>query len=88
MKELLEASPMSFRALQTSLDDRVRDLEDDLRHLEKSLRAGGQRLTVEPARCEKCAFEFRGRSAKHFHKPSRCPQCRGERITEPVFRVR
>jgi predicted Zn-ribbon and HTH transcriptional regulator len=24
---------------------------------------------------------------RHFHAPGRCPQCRSERIEDPVFRI-
>ena len=32
-------------------------------------------------------FDFPGRGAKHLHPPGRCPQCHGERIEPPRFRV-
>ena len=61
--------------------------EEDLRHVEKSLRRGSERLRIDPAGCRACGFVFRERVSKHLHAPSRCPQCRSERISEPRFRI-
>lgn len=88
MLDLLAGGPSwGFEELRRQLGWPVRLLEDDLRHLERSLRAGGRRLAVEPARCLGCGFVFRGREAKRFHAPSRCPRCRGERIEEARLTV-
>ncbi|HEX7184822.1 MAG TPA: hypothetical protein VF756_23550 [Thermoanaerobaculia bacterium] len=64
-----------------------RALEDDLRHLERSLRRGKERLRVDPARCLACGFVFEDRAPRRFQAPGRCPRCRSERIAEPRFRV-
>jgi predicted Zn-ribbon and HTH transcriptional regulator len=84
----LEAGAVAFEELCRELRLAPRALEIDLRHLERSLRADGRRLEVEPARCMECRFVFRGREQKHFHAPSRCPKCRSERIEEPRFSIR
>jgi hypothetical protein len=82
---LLEIGGYSFEDLRRQLGTAKAALEEDLRHVEKSLRAGGRKLEVQPARCLECGFLFRARAAKHFHPPSRCPKCRSERIDEPRF---
>ena len=85
--EILRREEMSFEELRRELDVPGRLLEDDLRHVEKSLRRGSERLRVDPARCRACGFVFKDRVSRHLHAPSRCPSCRSERISEPRFRI-
>lgn len=84
----LESGAAAFEELCRELGLAPRALEADLRHLERSLRAEGRRLEVEPARCLGCGFVFRGRAEKHLHAPSRCPKCKSERIQEPRLSIR
>jgi predicted Zn-ribbon and HTH transcriptional regulator len=74
---------MTPRELAKELGMRVSDLLSDLEHLRKSLK---ERFEVEPARCEACGFTFSKRT--RLSKPSRCPECRSERIDGPLIRVR
>lgn len=85
--ELLEREERSFEALRQELALTVRGLEDHLRHVERSVRRAGKRLAVEPPRCLDCDYVFRGRERVHFHKPSRCPECRGEGVTDARLRI-
>jgi predicted Zn-ribbon and HTH transcriptional regulator len=85
--DLLAAGEWGFEELRRELEVPARVLEEDLRHVERSLRRGSTRLAVEPARCLSCGFVFRERAARHFHAPSRCPRCRSERITDPRFHI-
>lgn len=85
--QLLEGSELSFEELRRELAIPARALEDDLHHVEKSLRKGHARLRVEPARCLACGFVFEDRAPRHFHAPGRCPKCRSERITQPRFGI-
>ena len=59
--------------------------EKELVPLLDKLSQGGGELCIEPARCIGCGFEFKGRS--RAAKPSRCPECRSERIAPPRFWV-
>ncbi len=63
-----------------------REVAGHLEHLARSLKASGEKLEISPARCLGCEFEFRDRSRPR--PPSRCPKCRGERITAPRFCIR
>jgi hypothetical protein len=83
---LLAAGPWSFEELKRELGIPGPELEEDLRHLERSGRASGSRLQVEPARCRACRFTLRGRPGR-YHPPGRCPRCRSERIAGPWLRV-
>lgn len=85
--QLLEERELSFEELRRELAVPARALEEDLRHVEKSLRRGPARLRVEPARCLACGFVFADRAPRHFHAPGRCPNCRSERITQPRFSI-
>jgi predicted Zn-ribbon and HTH transcriptional regulator len=85
--EILRREEMSFEELRREMELPARRLEEDLRHVERSLRRGSERLRIDPAVCRACGFVFRERVSKHLHAPSRCPQCRSERISEPRFRI-
>jgi predicted Zn-ribbon and HTH transcriptional regulator len=85
--ELLGKGEWGFEELRRELQAPARALEEDLRHVERSLRPGSERLRIEPARCLSCGFVFRERAARHLHAPSRCPRCRSERIADPRFRI-
>jgi predicted Zn-ribbon and HTH transcriptional regulator len=78
IRDLLSLHPMTLHTLARHLRVRVADLNDDLEHLRRSL---GDALQVEPASCDGCGFSFRKRD--RFTAPSRCPQCRSERIRGP-----
>jgi predicted Zn-ribbon and HTH transcriptional regulator len=39
---------------------------------------------IEPARCKSCGFIF---GEEKLSKPSRCPNCRGERLFEAQIRI-
>lgn len=57
--------------------------EKELVPLLDKLAQGRAGLCIEPARCIACGFEFKGRG--RAAKPSRCPECRSERIAPPRF---
>lgn len=88
--EILRRDELGFEQLRRELELPARALEEDLRHVERSLRKGGrgpERLRIEPARCLACGFIFRDRTSRHLHAPGRCPQCRSERIADPRFSI-
>lgn len=81
----LRSGAATARDLAARLGLRERDVTPHLEHLERSVRARGERLTILPACCRGCGYEFEDRRA--FTRPSRCPRCRGERIEAPRFLV-
>lgn len=87
LRSLLRREELSFETLRALLGLSGRDLEDELRHVERSARGAGERLVVTPARCRACGHVFRDRAARHLHAPGRCPRCRSERIADPTFRI-
>ena len=58
---------------------------EHLVHVERSLQHRGGELERDPARCLKCGHVFEARERNKT--PSRCPDCRSERIASPRFRI-
>ena len=61
------------------------DVAAHLTSIERSAKHHGERLFVEPARCEECGFSFERR--ERLSAPSRCPKCKSERVHPPRFRL-
>jgi predicted Zn-ribbon and HTH transcriptional regulator len=80
--EILKGRPISLHELALLLDERPRDLQDDLEHLFRSLRRGPMCPVITPARCRKCGFQL---DDQKLHKPGKCPRRRGTWITEPLI---
>jgi Predicted transcriptional regulator containing an HTH domain fused to a Zn-ribbon len=55
-----------------------------VRHVARSVAAADEQLLVAPPACQDCGFD---RFDEPASRPSRCPDCYSEAITEPVFRV-
>ena len=85
--ERLSEREYGFEELRSQLGVAVRLLEDDLRHVERSLHRGERRLVTTEPRCDACDFEFRNRAPRRFHTPGRCPRCRAQRILPARLRV-
>ncbi len=85
--DLLAMGPWEVEALRRELQVAGSLLEDDLRHLDKSLRAAGRRLVVEGASCPACGFSFAARQGERYRRPSRCPRCKNERLSEPRLSI-
>ena len=64
-----------------------RQVEEHLAHIARSVsRDRTCRFIRESAECQLCGFIFRDRA--RFTRPSRCPDCRSERICAPRFGIR
>jgi predicted Zn-ribbon and HTH transcriptional regulator len=81
---MLRSEQWGFDELRAELGLTVKVLEEDLRHIQRSVRSGGERLSMHGARCAGCDFQF---STKALHPPGRCPQCRDRRIDGPWFEI-
>ena len=81
----LREGPCTAKDLSKRVGISERDVPDHLTHLEKSLKARGERLVVTPPRCLTCDFTFTKRH--RFTRPGRCPSCGARRITLPRFEV-
>lgn len=56
---------------------------EDLKHISISLKNVHKKLKEQFPLCNICGYEFRKR--EKLSRPSKCPKCRSEDITEPVF---
>ena len=82
--ESLTANEWSFDDLRSEFGLTVKVLEEDLHHIERSVRASGMKLRVRSASCFGCGFEF---TKKALHPPGRCPKCRDRRIDGPWVKI-
>ncbi len=79
LQKILTVQPRSVSSIARELGLKRGDVEDDLRHLIRSARAAGHRVTIEPARCRACGFTF---GEDTLSKPGKCPACRGTWLYE------
>jgi predicted Zn-ribbon and HTH transcriptional regulator len=86
LREALTAGPLGAHELSARVGISEKDVAGHLEHLARSLRQGGERLVVDPARCLGCGFVFRQRT--RLSKPSRCPVCKSQHLGLARFSVR
>lgn len=86
--DLLSMESRSVEGLAEEFRCPPRDIEDDLRSIERTLKREGKKLAVEPARCRKCGFRFEGRSDRRFTTPGKCPECRATHIAPALLKIR
>ncbi len=84
--QILKETPQTVTQLANYFQLTNTEIEVDLGHIEKSVKSRNLKLGSQPAYCEKCKFTFKERSK--IRKPSKCPQCRSESISEPVFYIK
>ena len=82
--DILKDRPWSLHDLALMLEERPKDLEDDLNHLFRSLRSDPLHPVITPASCRKCGFVFH---KDKLHKPGKCPLCKGTWITDPLIHL-
>jgi len=83
LRDVLREGPFTAHELSARASIAERDIVAHLEHLEKTAKAHGERLEIEPARCEGCGFAFKKRD--RLSRPGRCPVCRGSHIVPPRF---
>jgi predicted Zn-ribbon and HTH transcriptional regulator len=81
---LLSAGTFSGKGLSGLIGISEKEVYEHLEHVRKSL-GSGMRLVITPAECRRCGFVFSKR--ERLRKPGRCPVCRAESISEPLFAV-
>jgi len=79
---LLSDEEWSFDDLRHELALTVSTLKEDLGHIQRSVRANGERLRVRSAVCADCEFQL---SSIALHPPGRCPKCRSSHLDGPWF---
>ena len=82
---LLRTGELTAQEISKQAAIAERDVAEHLRHLEHTLSQTGERLRVLSPHCVKCGFVF-GERGKHA-RPSRCPQCKSERLSKARFTI-
>jgi hypothetical protein len=84
MIELLRKQPMTMHELARTFRAETKEILVDLEHIAYTVKPT-ERLVMNPATCRSCGFIFRTREKRS--KPSKCPACKREKITEPIFSI-
>ncbi len=82
---VISERPRSAREISSDVRIPEKEVFGHLDHLRRSLHREGRRVEMTPAECLACGFVFRKR--ERFEKPGRCPVCRGESVSEPLYFV-
>lgn len=78
----LQEGPCSALELSAALGISEKDVRFHLEHIRRSVK-GSAKLVITPCRCLGCGFVFSKR--EKLTAPGKCPRCRHEGISEPVF---
>jgi transcriptional regulator len=81
---LLQERAMTIKEISRLVGQKEVDTLSDLEHLIRSLKHGDQKLAIDPAVCRKCGFEF---GPEKLNKPSRCPKCKSNFVSEPRLQI-
>src|SRR5262247_3700283 len=77
--------PRTMSSIAHELKLTREEVEDHLRHLLKSAKAADKDIRVEPARCRSCGHVF---PKDKVTRASKCPECKGTRLYEPLIQIR
>jgi len=83
---LLIEGPISAKEISAAVSLPEKEVAGHLEHIHRSLHVTGALLEVEPAECRHCGFVFVKR--ERMSAPGRCPVCRHEAISDPLFSIR
>lgn len=83
--EILKEGEMSALDLSRLIGIREKEVYEHLEHIKKTITGQEERFIVTPASCLKCGYIFKDRS--RLTKPGRCPECKGTRLSRPVYRI-
>ncbi|MFH1113847.1 MAG: transcriptional regulator [Pseudomonadota bacterium] len=81
---MLHQGAYSAKEISRILGIREREVYEHLPHVEKTV-GNGVSIISEPARCLDCDFAFKKR--RRFTTPGRCPVCRSESISPPLYGI-
>ena len=84
MADRLRDRPLPASALAREFEVTASDALDHVRHIARSLEESDEELLVAPPECEDCGFDA---FDDPVNRPSRCPECKSEAVSEPAFRV-
>jgi len=81
--KFLEEQPMSINQIANLYKTKTEEILEDIPHIKKTIHP--KKLKIIPAVCKKCGFVFKERTK--LRAPSKCPRCRSEWISEPLFKI-
>lgn len=81
--ELLRKRDAAPSTISEELRKPEKEVYNHLEALQRVFRERDETLMIAPPECRNCGFSDFTESIN----PSRCPECRSERLTEPVFRI-
>jgi len=82
--DALRSDPATPSELADRFDLAPASAVEAVRHVARSLRPTDDELLVRPPTCLDCGFD---RFDDPANCPSRCPDCRSERVAEPSFTI-
>lgn len=85
LEDVLHEGFASVKQLSGRTGLSEKQVREHLEHIARSLARRGGELEREAPRCMKCEHRFDDR--ERMSTPSRCPECRSERIAPPRFRI-
>ncbi|MAG26518.1 transcriptional regulator [Candidatus Pacearchaeota archaeon] len=80
---MLEEKLCTLKEIANTYGISLKHAQNEIEHIIKS--AHDMYLTIDYAECLACDFMFSNRT--RLNKPSRCPECKSERITTPSFQL-
>ena len=82
---ILLDNPMPISELAELVGESYKNVEDDLRHMMKSIKHEGYKAAITPAECKHCGFKFH---KEKLQRPGKCPLCRETWISEPLISIK
>lgn len=82
---LLEKEEMSAREISQAVRIREKEVYEHLAHIGRTVNTKRKKLVITPSQCLECGYVFKNR--KRYTRPSRCPHCKIERISNPTYRI-
>jgi predicted Zn-ribbon and HTH transcriptional regulator len=83
--DFLREEPAEAGRLATEFEITTAAALSHVEHIARSLEGTDEQLLAAPPECLDCGFSAFDDLA---NRPSRCPECKSEDLTEPVFTVR
>ena len=83
--DFLREEPAEAGRLATEFEITTAAALSHVEHIARSLEGTDEQLLAAPPECRTCGFSAFDDLA---NRPSRCPECKSEDVTEPAFTVR
>jgi len=83
---IIEQAETDIETLAQQLGVKEKEVAEHLAHVVRTVAGKKKKLVIRPSACLDCGFTFKER--RRPSRPSRCPKCKGQRITPPAFHIR